>query len=216
MVRTAEAMGAYTVKVLGIAAGYSHTLIATAEGVCTFGGNDCGQLGHGNFRRVLGPKWVAGMPGVAVAAGGFHTVMCTDVGQVFTCGYAYSGQLGHGTRDEVEVIPRLVEALVGRKVVTVAAGSSHTAVVTEGGQVLTFGAGGRGRLGHGSTRDKLTPQLVAALAGKKVTAVACAISHTTVCTDAGLFYTLGDGQRGQQGDWTAEYDVYKKQNICYA
>jgi len=60
--------------------------------------------------------------------------------------------LGHGGEESV---PRLVEALVRKKVVGAAAGSAHTAA-------------GQQEAGHGGQDDELVPRLVEALVGKKV------------------------------------------------
>jgi len=45
--------------------------------------------------------------------------------------------------------PTLVSALLGKSVVHVVAGTSHSAAVTEEGALYTWGKGARGRLGHG-------------------------------------------------------------------
>ena len=60
-------------------------------------------------------------------------------------------------------MPRLVEALVGKKVIDVAAGEDHTAVLTEAGEAFTFGAGYNAKLGHGGEENELVPRLVEAL-----------------------------------------------------
>ena len=43
-------------------------------------------------------------------------------------------------------MPRLVEALAGKKVVGASAGEHHTAVWTDAGELFTFGKGNYGRL----------------------------------------------------------------------
>lgn len=45
--------------------------------------------------------------------------------------------------------PILVPGLVGKRVVHIAAGSGHSAAVTEDGALYTWGKGTYGRLGHG-------------------------------------------------------------------
>ena len=62
-------------------------------------------------------------------------------------------------------MPRLVEALVGKKVIGASTGShaAHTAVWTEEGDIYTFGDGGYGMLGHGGEQHEPAPRLVEAL-----------------------------------------------------
>jgi len=56
-------------------------------------------------------------------------------------------------------VPRLVEVLVGKKVIGATAGVSHTATRTEAGELFTFGHGGNERLGHGGEEHELVPRL---------------------------------------------------------
>jgi len=44
-------------------------------------------------------------------------------------------------------------------VIGAAADQSHTAVWTEAGELVTFGKGDDGVLGHGGTQDELVPRL---------------------------------------------------------
>ena len=74
---------------------------------------------------------------LSLAAGVSTTAVCTEAGELFTFGKGQFGQLGHGgTQDEL--VPRLVTALAGKKVVGASAGGNHTAVWTEEGQLFTF------------------------------------------------------------------------------
>ena len=45
--------------------------------------------------------------------------------------------------------PAIIPSLSGKNVVFIAAGGSHSAAVTEGGALYTWGKGSFGRLGHG-------------------------------------------------------------------
>ena len=63
---------------------------------------------------------------------------------------------------EHEYAPRLVEALVGKKVVGAATGICHTAVWTDAGELFTFGLGDNGRLGNGGEEDEFVPRPVEA------------------------------------------------------
>jgi len=63
------------------------------------------------------------------------TAVLPATSDVFTFG------LGHHGGEQREFVPRLVEALVGKKVVGAAASADHTAVWTDAGEVFTFGRG---------------------------------------------------------------------------
>ena len=97
-------------------------------------------------------------------AGASHTAVWTEEGELFTFGYGVDGRLGHGGEKKGRV-PRLVEALAGKKVIGAASGRDHTAVWTEAGESFTFGIGRFGQLGHNMQQNGLVPRLVEALLG---------------------------------------------------
>ena len=68
-------------------------------------------------------------------------------------------QLGHANTMN-ELVPRLVETLVGVNVVGTAAGDAHTVVWTDEGKAYSFGNGMHGRLGHGGEEHELVPRLI--------------------------------------------------------
>ena len=85
----------------------------------------------------------------------------TEGGEVYTFGSGEQGRLGHGGTER-ELVPRVVEALAGKKVVGAAAGVRHTVVWTEGGEVSTFGHRCYGALGHEGEEIELVPRVVLA------------------------------------------------------
>ena len=99
----------------------------------------------------------------------------------------------------MEHVPRLVEALGGKKVTGASAGDSHTAVWTNAGVLFTFGRGKDGPLGHGGEADEHVPRRVEALGGKKVIGTSAGAYHTAVWTDAGEIFTFGSGANGELG-----------------
>jgi len=154
-------------KVVAASAGIEHTAVCTDDGeLFTFGKGGYGQLGHGGTQGELVPRLVETLAGkmvIGAATGTDHTVAWTDEGELFAFGHEHSGKLGHG-REQHELLPRLIEALAGKKVIGASAGTYHTVVWTEEREIFTFGHGGSGQLGHGGEQNEFVPRLVEALA----------------------------------------------------
>ncbi|XP_077245339.1 regulator of chromosome condensation (RCC1) family protein [Tasmannia lanceolata] len=113
-----------------------------------------------------------------VALGWNHALLLTDDGGVFMLGGNHHGMLsspvrGSLDRQEPDHCPPCtssyevcrpnflkVAGLDGIKVVSIAAGAEHSALVTENGLIMTWGWGEHGQLGLGNTCDRTTPQIV--------------------------------------------------------
>jgi len=144
---------------------------------------------------------------IGASAGDSHTAVWTQEGELFTFGFGVQGALGHGGHHQDESVPRLVEALAGKKVIGAAAGHLYSVVWTEEGELFTFGDGDYGKLGHGGQQHELVPRLVEGLGGKKAIGAAAGGWHTAVWTDAGELFTFGLGQNGQLGHGEGQYEL---------
>jgi alpha-tubulin suppressor-like RCC1 family protein len=98
-------------KVVGAAAGMSHTVVWLEDGrVLTFGDGADGRLGHGGQEDELVPRVVEGLAGMKVvgaAAGYAQTVVWLEDGKVLTFGDGSYGQLGYGG-EEMKLMPHAV------------------------------------------------------------------------------------------------------------
>ena len=76
-------------------------------------------------------------------------------------------------------------------------GGSHTAVVTEDGELHTMGWGQFGSLGLGDEADRMTPTRVPAesLGHDEVLLVSAGGAHTATLTSVGELWTWGEGSR---------------------
>ena len=176
-----------TNSVVQVAAGTSHTLCLTADGlvlVCGYGGR--GQLGVGDTKDRVVPTLVRGeLEGrlnSAASRCGFKSHMCvTEDGAVFAFGSNYHGHLGVGDTDN-RLVPTLLRGeLEDKSDVQVAAGFGHTMFVTADGLVFSCGNNGMGQLGVGDTDDRLVPTLVTGqLQGKAALYAALGIGHAHV------------------------------------
>ncbi|CAE7764835.1 HERC1, partial [Symbiodinium sp. KB8] len=207
-------------EAVAVAAGYAHTLVATASGKAfAFGGGAYGMLGYGTNSDVGGkpetlPYSVGPVPldgnAVAVAAGQYHSLVLLDDGSLWAFGSGEDGKLGYGNSFDVGGTPETLPSekgpvQLGGKAVAVAAGRSHSLVLLENGTVCAFGQGSQGRLGNGATAkvgNKLAtlPSTQAPLSlGGKAVAVAAGEEHSVVLLEDGTVRAFGSGQNGRLG-----------------
>eukprot|EP00397_Hematodinium_sp_SG-2012_P046200 GEMP01052119.1.p1 GENE.GEMP01052119.1~~GEMP01052119.1.p1 ORF type:complete len:372 (+),score=101.04 GEMP01052119.1:128-1243(+) len=175
------------VSVSQIACGGHHSaIILEASGVLlTFGGGAFGKLGHGTRLAHVTAKQVDAFVGervIQVSLGPHHSCALLNQGQVYTWGQA--GRLGHASQGaEVdEMVPRQVMALERVFVVQVSCGHSHSAAVTETGDVYAWGSS----RAYGHTDLNTVPNqptMIKMLSGKAIVQVSCGISHTISLSD---------------------------------
>ncbi|KAI3888896.1 hypothetical protein MKX03_036080 [Papaver bracteatum] len=180
-------------KTVKVAAGVWHTAAIvevigqagsniSSRKLFTWGDGDKYRLGHGDKDPRLVPTCIPALieyDFYQVACGNCVTVALTTSGHVFTMGTTAYGQLGNPLSDGK--LPRLVQdKLVGEFIEEVSCGESHVAVLTSRNEVLTWGRGANGRLGHGDTEDRKAPTFVEGLKDRHVKSVSCG-SNFTAC-----------------------------------
>jgi alpha-tubulin suppressor-like RCC1 family protein len=153
-------------RVVDVACSYFHTVVATPAGeLFACGRNDFGQLGTGDttdwfvprpvnfFSRSLSARSV-----LAVACGQHHTVVALSSGGVVAFGKNDHGQLGLGHISDPVLEPSLLAPPLDTVVATqLSCGYHHTAAVTDGGEVYTFGRNDYGQLGLGHKKHMPSP-----------------------------------------------------------
>ncbi|KAA0721992.1 putative E3 ubiquitin-protein ligase HERC3 [Triplophysa tibetana] len=191
--------------VIQITCGDQHSMALTQEGqMFVWGENSHGQLGLGEGRsRSQTPQRVQcldGVPLAQISAGGDHSFVLSLSGVAFGWGKNSSGQLGLGDTTDRHV-PTVLKSLNGKKTQLISCGGEHTATLSKGGTVFTFGSGAFGQLGHNSFKDEHLPRVVAELWGSKVSQVTCGRHHTLVfVASSKQIYSFGCGTQGQLGN----------------
>lgn len=117
-----------------------------------------GKLGHGTEMKEEHPRLIEQFQALdfqpmVMAAGAWHTAVVGKDGRVCTWGWGHYGCLGHGSLD-FELLPKVVEALNGVKATHVATGNYTNFVVSENGDVYSFGNGQYSNLGHNNGADE--------------------------------------------------------------
>lgn len=154
-----------------------------------------------------------------ISCGTSHSLIASDDGLVWSCGNGKSGVLGTLGASDV-LTPILVrdgvendglESLHGKRVVHVAAGAQHNAVVTNSGEVYTWGNDKHGRLGHGPPslhnprpdgvlREKNLPMRLYDVSPTSfIKQVSCGFDFTICLDDEGHLFSFGMGSSGCLG-----------------
>lgn len=185
-------------KVKKVAAGMAHTVaIDEKNDLYTWGRNDSGQLGHGNFDKYKLPTKVVSISNVIdVAAGYCHTACVDQKGDVYTWGYNDQGQLGHGNTDTFN-LPTRVSPL--KNIRKIEAGTYHTVCLDAFGRVFTWGLNTEGQLGHGDYDNYNQPQEVSNSNLTDVVDIAVGHYHTFCIRRDGKVLAWGKNDDGQLG-----------------
>lgn len=154
------------------------------------------------------PAALDGFPGVSLLACGSSHSGFVSAGTLYTYGANKYGQLGRETESDDRTEPREVrfEGEGTGHVTSVSFGSFHSAAITEGGHLWTWGWGGSfwsgaGALGHGGSGSEAAPRRVEkfAAAGEEVVDVVCSQKHTLALTKDGRLFATGAGDFGRLG-----------------
>ncbi|KMT07618.1 hypothetical protein BVRB_6g147450 [Beta vulgaris subsp. vulgaris] len=218
------------IPVVQIAAGYCYLLALACQpngmSVYSVGCGLGGKLGHGSrtdekYPRLIEQFQALNLQPMVVAAGAWHAAVVGKDGRVCTWGWGRYGCLGHGNED-CESVPKVVEALSDVKAIHVATGDYTTFVVSDDGDVYSFGCGESSSLGHNSGADGegnrhanvLKPELVTSLKQVKERVVQISLTnsifwnaHTFALTESGKLYAFGAGDKGQLGTKLGENQI---------
>lgn len=196
------------------------------------GSNGSGQLGIGHKEDVSVPKQVLFHPDIPsspvkkIVAGGNHTVILFQSGEIFWSGDKTSGACGVGPEPNVPAfLPlQLSKNVTGRARVThVAATWEATVAVVEdeggqGSKVMTLGMGAKGELGAGelivrtpsATEIKDFPPT-----GTQIVDLSAGMSHVVAVLSNGEVYGWGNCRKGQAGEPAEVIHVPRKVNVHF-
>ncbi|KAF6164335.1 hypothetical protein GIB67_029218 [Kingdonia uniflora] len=123
--------------------------------------------------------------------------------ELWSWGAGTEGQLGT-TKLEDSHLPQLLPSLA-LPISQLACGGAHVIALTQGGggrpcsEVLSWGRGTSGQLGHGDLENCLYPKGISFFERFVVSHVSAGWSHSGFVSGSGRVFTCGDGSFGQLG-----------------
>ncbi|EKU22126.1 hect domain and rld 4, partial [Nannochloropsis gaditana CCMP526] len=198
-------------RCLQVSCGRKHALALMEGGfVTSWGVGYFGQLGQGDnlssdrprLIHHLDPPRLGGDRVVAVACGGQHSAVHTAGQSVFCFGFNRYGQVGQGQACNKISTPRPVNmsGIGSSQIRQLVCGRHHTSVLTDKGQVFSWGASSFGRLGLPDPKKIVgLPTEVPAFRCCPLAALACGDFHVLGLGVDGRAYAWGYGSEGQGG-----------------
>ena len=216
-------------KIIAVSTGVFHSLALANDGtVFAWGANEYGNLGDNSTTNSSVPVKVedGAYSGTtylgdnsdnkitAVSAGGnYPSIALAEDGTVFAWGYNAPGNLGDGTTTSRSTPVKVLKGAYSgttylgdnssNKIISVAAGESHSVALARDGSVFAWGRGTLGQLGDGTSSNRSTPVKVTGVGGSgylsldknapTVSSVALASDNSTLAvTFSEAVYTTTD------------------------
>ncbi|XP_010272767.1 PREDICTED: ultraviolet-B receptor UVR8 isoform X2 [Nelumbo nucifera] len=200
-----ECLGGMRIKM--IALGSEHSIAVTDDGeALTWGEGGSGRLGHGHQSSILGflrspseytPRLIKELEGIKVknvAAGLLHSACIDENGSVFIFGERAADKLGFVNKNKT-TLPSIISKIPSSE--EIACGGYHTCVITNGGELYTWGSNENGCLGIGCTEVIHSPERVEGPFMKlPVCKVSCGWKHTAVISGDNIFTWGWGGSHG--------------------
>lgn len=229
-------------RIRQVAAGGYHLLMLSEEGeLLACGSNQNGQCGcerrginHEQF--IMTPRVVPYSSETSDPNEGIKNIYAswktsgfiTFGGDAYLFGLNCCSQLSGTFMDRVT--PTLVQIIdqslggdgdhegttVKRRVLKMALGQMHTALLSEDGLVYTMGSPANGRLGYRigpDQRYQSTPKCIDALRKHKVIDISSGFCHTVALTTQGQVFAWGSGSEGQTGTGSLDSGIYTPQRV---
>jgi len=189
-----------------VAAGGNHSLIVTTSGkVFACGDNTYGQLAQPATKASSSTFVEVNFPGlstkiVSVVAGADHNLAVDEDGSVWVWGRNNYGQLGKGNRSVAERTPSELNLGDGVFAESVAAGFSHSLILTTDGEVLGFGRNNSGQTGQVATTSVVTapsPIYKGLIELSEIRSISAGTDSSFAITESGQLYSWGYNAYGE-------------------
>src|SRR3989442_565678 len=118
------------------------------------------------------------------------------IGEFWSCGYNYHGQLGQGDNENIYKFEEIKG--IPNDIVSIACGVNHTIIQRANGTLLSSGNNYYGQLGHGDNKNRNKFEEIKGLPNDIVN-IACGAYHTIIQRANGTLLSCGYNYSGQLG-----------------
>jgi len=129
-----------------------------------------------------------------------HTVAVSADGRAIVWGQNKFGQLGIGDVKSPYAVPRPIPLHAGLRVVSASCGYGHTLLLTDAGEVYSFGDNRQGQLGTGRQGGQHTSPVQVRGANAPIKAIGAGGEFSVMLSESGSVQSLGLPQYGQLGN----------------
>ena len=199
-------------KIVQVCCGVQNSIAITRSGtVWVWGEGKNGVLGtEDTDSDQLVPIICSGLNNFIVvnaACGAQHCVVITSRGEALSWGSGRHGQLGTGNMN-ICSSPRIITMMQGKNPILAACGEDFSAILTEIGEVYTFGNNESGKLGHGNHNKQIFPKAIKELVS--VIFISAGMSHMACIEKDGTAHSWGAGFFGRLGNGSSENQAIPK------
>ena len=211
------------IKEVSAGAGFS-LFLDNSGNVYGCGNNVQGQLGIGTNNPPIfstnTPVKVLGVDGIGflsniiqIAAGDYSSLFLDNLGNVYSCGYNGTGELGNGTYTSSNLPVKVLGGASGTEflsnIIQIASGSYHSLFLDNSGNVYSCGYNEDGELGQGTYIAQFnTPVQVLGVGGSdflsNISQIAAGSYQSLFLNHSGNVYSCGNNILGQLGNNTTE------------
>lgn len=149
--------------------------------------------GHDKFRNIIEPfpvLEVTEFPVIQVSVGIYHMGYVTSDGRAYLKSLNESSHFPQEHNGEITGMEDIIQ---------IACGKHFTALLTQNGQIYTFGSNVYGQLGRTEGKT-LFPDLVTSLSKIKIVQISCGYYHMGAIDDQGQVYLWGSGKDWELGN----------------
>jgi alpha-tubulin suppressor-like RCC1 family protein len=117
---------------------------------------------------------------------------------VFSWGWNYSGQIGHGDKVNRNT-PEIIKFFKDKQIIHVYCLSYSSIVLSKSGSVYSFGWNYSGQIGIGNTTHQTTPQEITYFKNIPISKIYCGYHHSFAISQSNKVYCWGWNNKGQLG-----------------